>query len=92
MWDFSLEACQDQIKNDNYFGLEHPRLAASWRLPQTQRLVRRPDVALIVFDQCAYGLSVVDSGKLSQKSTCIATNNPWLALELIKAMLSRSRS
>ena len=89
MWDFSLEACQDQIKDDNYFGLEHPRLAASWRLPQTQRLLRRPDVALIVFDQCAYGLSVVDSGKLSQKSTCIATNNPWLALELIKAQCSQ---
>ena len=86
MWNFAMEACEEQIADGNFFGLEHPRLAASWRLPRTQRLLRRDDVVLMSFDQCFFGLSVVPSGTLSRKSTCIATNNPWLALELVNAV------
>eukprot|EP00913_Durusdinium_trenchii_P022864 g21468.t1 len=86
MWNFAMEACEEQIAEGNFFGLEHPRLAASWRLPRTQRLLQRDDVVLMSFDQCFFGLSVVPSGTLSRKSTCIATNNPWLALELVNAV------
>ena len=55
MWNYSLEAVNTQTVNDDYFGLEHPERASSWKLPQTQRLLRRPDVAVIIFDQCALG-------------------------------------
>ena len=85
MWDYSLEAVNTQTVNDDYFGLEHPERASSWKLPQTQRLLRRPDVAVIIFDQCALGLTVVPDGMLSRKTTRIATNNPWLAKRLLQA-------
>eukprot|EP00435_Cladocopium_sp_Y103_P028637 s478_g7.t1 len=85
MWDFSLEAIDQQLAQDDLFGLEHPGPASSWKLPQTQKLVRRRDVALINFDMCAWGLSVVPEGELSRKTTKIATNNPWLARKLLLA-------
>eukprot|EP00913_Durusdinium_trenchii_P016808 g15798.t1 len=85
MWDFSLEAIKEQICQDNYFALEHPEWAASWTLPQSQQLVQRPEVCLIAFDQCMFGLSVVPDGTLSRKGTKMATNNPWLAFELCMA-------
>ena len=91
MWNFSLEACHEQLEQHDYFGLEHPERASSWKLPQSQRLLRRPDVATIVFDQCQFGLSVVP-GELSQKPTKICTNNPWLALDLMRAQCDRSHS
>ena len=61
---------------------EHPEQAASWSLPQTQCLLNRDDIAVIGFDQCMLGLSVVPEGRLSRKGTKIATNNAWLAYEL----------
>eukprot|EP00435_Cladocopium_sp_Y103_P030682 s4658_g7.t1 len=64
MWDFSLEAAEEQCLQDDYFGLEHPGNATSWKLHKTQKLLRRADVALITFDMCAFGLSVVSSGEL----------------------------
>jgi hypothetical protein len=79
MWDYSLEAIEAQLNADRYFGLEHPGLASSWTLPQTQKLLQRPDVALITFDMCEAGLQVHPEGGLSRKATKIATNNPWLA-------------
>eukprot|EP00913_Durusdinium_trenchii_P008595 g8070.t1 len=85
MWNFSLEAVKTQIDQGSYFGLEHPAGAASWSLPSTQQLLRRPDVALITFDQCAFNLSVVPDGTKSRKATKVATNNPWLAYELFLA-------
>ena len=91
MWNFSLEACQEQVEHEDFFGLEHPERASSWKLPQTQRLLRQPDVAAIVFDQCQMGLSVVP-GELSQKPTRIATNNPWLALDVLRAQCDKSHS
>ena len=85
MWDFSLENAEAQMKDHLYFGLEHPERAASWSLPQTQSLLQHPDVAVIVFDMCQWGLSVTSDGALSQKPTRIATNNPWLAIQLANA-------
>ena len=85
MWDFSLEAAENQVREEAFFGLEHPSGAASWKLPQTQKLLRKDGIALITFDMCQFGLSVVENGELSQKSTKFATNNPWLALALWEA-------
>ena len=84
MWDFSLEAIEEQCNENRYFGLEHPERASSWKLPKTQRTLQRPDVAVIIFDMCSWGLTVADD-ELSRKSTRIATNNPWLAYELMLA-------
>ena len=85
MWDFSLEAIEAQLQHNDYFTLEHPERAASWKLPQTQELLGRDDVAVIISDQCQWGLSVVNDGELSKKPTKFATNNPWLALRLSEA-------
>ena len=85
MWNFSLESIDERCHHEDFFGLEHPSRASSWKLPQTQRLLRRSDVALITFDLCQFGLSVMEDGTLSQKTTKIATNNPWLAQRLLLA-------
>ena len=85
MWDFSLQAIEEQLEHGDYFGLEHPETASSWTLPQTQPLLERPDVAVIVFDMCHWGLDVKSDGILSRKSTRFATNNPWLAQQLALA-------
>lgn len=53
MWDFSLEAAHEQCNNGDYFGIEHPGNATSWRLSNTQELLQREDVALMTFDMCA---------------------------------------
>ena len=45
MWNFSLQSAEEQLENDDYFGLEHPSTASSWDLPQTQRLTNNPEVA-----------------------------------------------
>ena len=82
MWNFSLEASEEQDDRGDYFALEHPAGASSWKLERTQRLLRRPSVAVIEFDMCALGLTVVPSGELSRKRTRIATNHPWLATQL----------
>ena len=89
MWNFSLEACQEQQSSGDYFGLEHPARASSWGLPQTQKFLRSETTALITFDMCALGLSVVPTQQLSEKTTKIATNNPWLAHFLTMAQCSR---
>lgn len=82
MWNFSLEAAENQADAGDFFALEHPAGAESWKLERTQALLQRPDVAIIEFDLCTFGLSVVPSGQLSRKRTRIATNHPRLALEL----------
>jgi hypothetical protein len=92
MWDFSLEAAHEQCNNGDYFGIEHPGSATSWKLTSTQELLQREDVALMTFDMCSFGLSVVSSGELSQKTTKIATINPWLAYELFLAQCDRQHS
>ena len=79
MWNFSLEAAETQDDMGDFFALEHPAGAESWKLERTQRLLRRPTVALIEFDMCALGLTVVPSGILSRKRTKIATNHAGLA-------------
>ena len=71
-----------QVDIGDYFALEHPAGAKSWKLERTQALLRRPEVAVIEFDQCALGLTVVPSGDLSRKRTRIATNHAGLALQL----------
>ena len=87
MWDFSIEAAERQLEDNNMFGLEHPSGAASWSLPQTQKLLRRDNVALMTFDMCSFSLSVKE-GTVSQKSTKLATSNPWLAFELLNKQCS----
>ena len=88
-WNFSLEAARDQLADGLHFGLEHPQGAETWELPQTQKLLARDDVALMTFDQCAFGLRVQEgSDRLSRKSTKIATSNPWLAYLLLQAQCS----
>ena len=82
MWNFSLESAENQDDLGDYFALEHPAGASSWKGERVQRLLRRPSVCLIEFDMCALGLSVVKSGELSKKSTKILTNHPWLAYQL----------
>ena len=82
MWNFSLESAETQEEMENYFALEHPAGASSWKGERVQRLLRRPSVCLIEFDMCALGLSVVKSGELSKKSTKVLTNHPWLAYQL----------
>lgn len=67
MWNFALESAERQDDQHSMFGLEHPSEASSWKTPRAQRLLRRPGVALITFDMCQLGLSVVDSGELSRK-------------------------
>ncbi len=82
MWNFSLESAENQVDMGDYFALEHPAGAKSWKLERTQALLRRPEVAVIEFDQCALGQTVVPSGELSRKRTRIATNHAGLALQL----------
>ena len=89
MWNFSLEAIDGQLQHEDYFGLEHPGLASSWSLPATQKLLKRADVALITFDMCHFGLTVNGLGDLSQKTTKIATNNPWLGFALSMAQCTK---
>ncbi len=79
MWNFSLESAETQDDMGDFFALEHPAGAKSWKLERTQRLLKRPGVALIEFDMCALGLTVVPSGLLSRKRTKIATNHAGLA-------------
>ena len=90
MWDFSLEGCHQQLANGLHFGLEHPSGASSWKLRQTQSLIEREDVALISFDQCAFGLQVDPAGELSRKRTKVATSNPHLAVKLLEAQCDHS--
>ena len=90
MWNFAVESCETQDDQGDFFALEHPANASSWKLPRTQRLLRRSSVAVIEFDMCAFGLTVVRSGDLSRKRTKIATNHPWLAArEIIPTFLWR---
>ena len=66
MWDFAVEAAEEQCEAGNYFALEHPARASSWSTPRVQKLLRMPGVALIEFDMCAFGLTVDHSGSLSR--------------------------
>ena len=88
MWNFSLESAENQVDVGDYFALEHPAGAKSWKLKRTQALLRRPEVAVIEFDQCALGLTVVPSGELSRKRTKIATNHAGLAMQLASLQCS----
>ena len=92
MWDFSVEAAEEQYAVGDYFALEHPAYASSWSKPRIQKLLRKPGVALIEFDMCHYGLTVTEGGELSKKSTRIATNNPWLAIALCQAQCAQDHS
>ena len=88
MWNFSLEAAGEQSAHGRFFAIEHPAGASSWRLPNTQKLLARKEVAVVVFDMCAWQLSVSPDGRLSKKPTRVATNNPWLACSLAEASCS----
>ena len=92
MWDFAVEAAEEQYESGDYFAIEHPARATSWSTPRIQRLLAQPGVALIEFDMCAFNLSVVQGGELSQKPTRVATNNPWLALKLALSQCSQDHS
>ena len=92
MWDFSIEAAEEQHAAGNYFALEHPAHASSWSKPRTQKLLTLPGVALIEFDMCHFGLSVSKTGELSKKSTKVATNNPWLAAALYEAQCTQDHT
>lgn len=88
MWKFSLEVAWRQITHGNFFAIEHPALASIWDDAETQTLADHPDVCIITFDMCELGLSVSPDG-LSEKSTKVITNNPWLALRLVAYQCQR---
>lgn len=90
MWNFSLEGAHAQLRGGDDFGLERPAGASSWQAPRTQELIQKEEVALIAFDQCMFGLSVVEDGGLSRKRTKFATSNPHLAQALMRAQCDHS--
>lgn len=88
MWNLSLEVAENQLENGDYFAIEHPAYTRSWKTRRAGRIMKRPEVASIIFDQCAFGLQVAKTGGLSEKSARIIANSPHLAAALAEAQCS----
>lgn len=71
---FALALVWFQIQQMNIFVLEHLTGASSWRLRETVALLRQPEVFLVTFHQCRFGLRAPISGLPIRKSTRLLTN------------------
>eukprot|EP00435_Cladocopium_sp_Y103_P028304 s1227_g7.t1 len=83
MMHFCVQVAEYQLAHGRYFYLEQPGEASSWDLNSITWLRKQRDVLLILFDQCAAGLSVA-AGTLSRKSTGVISNHPGIIAELSK--------
>ncbi len=53
---FTMQCCELQDDSGRWFVHEHPSGARSWQHPRVQRVLQRPGVAVVDFDQCTTGL------------------------------------
>ena len=69
-----------------YFLHEHPAGAKAWQEPCMVKLLKKHDVTRGVGDQCCYGLTAIEKGKvwLARKATGFMTNAPCVAQQLNK--------
>ena len=64
----------EQCASGRFFLMEQPASASSWQLPCLQRIqASRPDIKLITFPQCRFGLRDLE-GRPLQKHTGFLTN------------------
>jgi len=76
-------AAQTQIDTNNFFVLEHPVNATSWRQPIVKDLMNQKSVKSVVFDQCCFGAKTKVAGKPVRKRTRLLTNSE-VVLSLFK--------
>ena len=80
---FAMSLAKLQLKEGRGFVFEHPRGASSWKMPEVEAVLQRPDVLRVELDMCAFGLAD-SSGWLHKKPTVIATNVSEIASALAK--------
>ena len=79
---FSLQLCYHQIRQKQWFSLEHPPSAASWKLDLVRELVASgttqtlptTKVEKYIFDSCRWGHEDPGNGNLYRKRQCFASN------------------
>ena len=73
---FAIAICWKQLRRGDYFLLEHPASADSWREPQMLKLMRATGVIVSTFDQCRFGLKAPFTELPIQKKTRFVHNMP----------------
>ena len=74
LFDAAVDIAQHRLEDGESFVLEHPGKASSWERSSVQRLcLLYPQVKLIVFDQCCFGLKS-PLGEPMMKTTKFLTN------------------
>lgn len=70
----SMELCRIQHEQKRGFIFEHPDRATSWAQPSVEAVASLPDVKIVKFDQCRFGLRSPDNSGPLRKSTKFLTN------------------
>ena len=67
---------ETQMAMGNYFCIEHPQTASSWKHDSWQKLAQIPQCQITDFDQCTVGLRCPESGLPIKKRTRLLSNAP----------------
>ena len=83
---FALSLCKMQVMKGRLFMLEHTANARSWQSTMMREAMRLPNVMIVDFDACYFGMQVegLDGSKLVKKRTRILTNSTALAKRFSK--------
>ena len=84
--EFVVKLYNIQWKAGRYFLHEHPAGASSWEERCISNLFKQNGVVRVVGDQCRYGLTSTENGRVGQakESTGFMTNSPCVAAQLTK--------
>ena len=59
---FCIELYRMQLSAGRYFIHEHPEGASSWNMHETIKLLIEPNVGVVSFDMCQFGMKAVKKG------------------------------
>jgi hypothetical protein len=80
--DVAVWIATEQVNNNRFYIIEHPRGAASWKRPNVVALKKLAPTFMTDFDQCTVGLVDTDTKKPIKKPTRLLTNLGAMHLEL----------
>ena len=74
---FCVRLAELQVAGGRYFIYEHPQSAASWAVPQIQKLMAMPGVHRTELDQCKFGRMATDEMGTApaKRPTSLRTNS-----------------
>ena len=90
---FCLKLFRMQMHRGNYFLMEHPAHADSWKIPEVVEFLKMGGVDHVVADQCMYGLKTrgsADGEELPAKKPTRFVSNSWCVLQELSTRCDRS--